>query len=210
MNKKMKIHSKVKRLLKLPFIKQKSKEWYSFKKKVVSSSQAATILDCNPYNNKRSLLINKCNNNEHSNNNTTNNNLSNSAKFNSANTDNDGKLSYNELSAANNNFSQTMSQQDFNVMTRLLGDEGYLNKDNFMQMIKISLSPPGVNKEVFKMFNNNNDGKLNYDEFSKGIELAQLKDPTVQNVTPEQWIQRAQSLGHNNGNIPINKILSQS
>jgi len=67
MNKKMKIHSKVKRLLKLPFIEQKSTEWYNFKKKVVSSSQAATILDCNPYNNKRNLLISKCNNDEHSN-----------------------------------------------------------------------------------------------------------------------------------------------
>ena len=43
-------------------IKQKSKEWYDIKRDKISSSEIASILDCNPYQSPHKLLIQKINN----------------------------------------------------------------------------------------------------------------------------------------------------
>ena len=42
-------------------IKQKTEEWYNIRKKIITATDVAIILECNPYMKKSELLYNKIN-----------------------------------------------------------------------------------------------------------------------------------------------------
>ena len=42
-------------------IKQKTEEWYNVRKKIITATDVAIILECNPYMKKSELLYNKIN-----------------------------------------------------------------------------------------------------------------------------------------------------
>ena len=71
---------RVKNLLNLKQTEQRSQEWYTQRKNLLTASDVATVLDNNPYENVSDLIINKCQHHIQSDNNQSSNELLNSKK----------------------------------------------------------------------------------------------------------------------------------